>query len=434
VIAAAEYVGTVITMIQPPRTTTRKIKTSKPVVRKIDATLRLDAIEVEASSLAPQLPSPIWEELATMATENTSLLELVDRAKELATSGQLMDNSIKSYAGLWRPFTRWCDGMGLASLPACSATVLLYVAYRSGQHLSPDTISGDLSAIRSYHLRAGFTNPADHAAVSMARQSVARHHAAHGASKKKAHPLTLEEVRSMVECLDQLPFQSPKVVELLRIRIKAVLLIAWFAGRRLDEIARADLGWLKERDGVLFLESNYQKMKRNGFSTPIEKIADRSLCPWTALQAWLDASAPFRGDVQRIFALPKVEASGEIMLKDTLYDAGQVKMAKGWRVGDPRYPTKADFEAKCRAEGLGVATRALRLKLIQWMKLAGIEPDSGDRGLSGHSMRRGLVTQLRSAGVDSRVIADHVGLATIDLVEAYSDAVSKVRVLDVLDL
>jgi site-specific recombinase XerD len=84
--------------------------------------------------------------------------------------------------------------------------------------------------------------------------------------------------------------------------------------------------------------------------------------------------------------------------------------------------------------GVGAATQELRSKLVKWMEFAGIEPGSADRGLSSHSMRRGLVTELRSAGADSRAIADHVGLATIGLVEGYSDSVSTASVLDVLDL
>lgn len=433
-IAAAEHIGTVITMIQPPRTTIRKTKTSKPVTRTVNSTLRPGAGEAQDPFVTILESSHVWEDLATMAIANPSLLALVERAKELATSGQLMDNSISSYARLWLPFTKWCDAMGLVSLPAQSATVLLYVAFRSGQHLSPDTINSDLSAIRSYHLRAGFTNPADHAAVSMARQSVCRSLAAGRVSKKKAHPLTLDEVRTMVECLDELIVRPCALAELLRIRLKAALIVTWFTGRRLDEVARAEMVWLKERDGVHYLESDHQKMKRSGFSTSIEEIADKSICPWTALQTWLHASAPFRGDVQRIFAMPKFAVSGEIVLVDRISDVTQLNMAKRWRLGDPLYPTMADYEAKCRAAGVAAATQELRAKLVHWMKLAGIEPDSEDRGLSGHSMRRGLVTELRSAGADSRAIADHVGLATIGLVEEYSDAVSKVSVLDVLDL
>lgn len=129
-----------------------------------------------------------------------------------------MDNSISSYARLWLQFTKWCEAMGLVSLPARGATVLLYVAYRSDQHLSPDTINSDLSAIRSYHLRAGYTNPTDHAAVGMARHSVWRHFAAEGESKMKAHPLTLDEVRVMVGCLDELIVRPCALAELLRIR------------------------------------------------------------------------------------------------------------------------------------------------------------------------------------------------------------------------
>lgn len=433
-VAAGEGLGTVIGMIQPPRTTTRTRSTSKPPTRTSPAVLRSDVAELPASVATPHESNFVWDELAALGSTNPYLSSLVETARGLATTGELMDNSIRSYAVLWRAFVKWCEGAQLISLPATTGTVLLYVAWRASQGRSVATVNSDMSAIRSYHLRAGFTNPADHDLVARARQGVKRLRAAEGTTTTKAHPLTLDEVLAMVDCLDRLSFRRPPLVELLRIRLKAVLTVAWFTGRRLDEMARAELVWLKQRDGVLYLESNRQKMKRDGFSTPIEKIADQRICPWTALQAWLDASAPLRGDVQRIFATPTIDDSGKIVLVDKINVVSSLKMAEGWPDDDPRYPTKDDFEARCRAIGLASAVKDLRYSLIKWMKFAGVEPESADRALGGHSMRRGLITQLRSAGVEARVVADHVGLVNINLVEEYSDATSATRVLDVLGL
>ncbi len=81
-----------------------------------------------------------------------------------------------------------------------------------------------------------------------------------------------------------------------------------------------------------------------------------------------------------------------------------------------------------------MAARELRDGLVKWMKLAGVTPQAPDRALRGHSMRRGIITELRAAGVDPRAVADHVGLATLDLVERYSDAPRTFNVLKVLDL
>lgn len=376
----------------------------------------------------------IWDELADMAEENPELLPLVDRARELATTAPLADNSIRVYAYLWRGFAEWCIQNELASLPATTGTVLLYLAHRADQGVAVPTINSDMSAIRAYHLRAGYTNPTDHAAVSLVRKSVARHLAAAAGPKVKAHPLLLDEIRLMTESLERLRFRRASLEVLLRLRLKAVVLVSWFTGRRLDELARAELSWLKERGGALHLESDRQKMKREGFTTEIERIVDADLCPWCALNAWLAASAPLRGDVQRIFALPKIDGEGSIFLEDVIETNFQRLVLKEWSDDDLDTPTRDIFEAKCRSNALGVAISELRYHLIRWMKLTGIEPESADRALGGHSMRRGLITQLRAAGVDPRAVAEHVGLATITLVEVYSDAASATRVLDALGL
>ena len=433
-IAAVGRLRTVGSMNQPPRTTTRRPTTTRRIARQLDVVIRADALETPAALVTPPEAVLIWEEIGVLTLANPQLEGLAAKARELATTGQLADNSVSTYAGLWRIFDRWCAGLGLPSLPASTATVLLYVAHRAGQGVKPDTVRMDLSAIRSYHLHAGFTNPTDHAVVSQARKAVGRQSADGGTKKTKAHPLALDEVRTMAGCLDQLRFNPAVVAGLRRIRLKAVLCVGWFAGRRTDELARAELPWLITRDGVLHLESSHQKNRPGGLSTSIDKIVDDEVCPWTALRAWLEVSAPIRGDVQRLFAMPAIDDAGAIVLIDTIEMAYQQKVAQGWTEDDPRYPTRESFEAKCRAVGVAFATRELRNSLTRWMKLAAVQPQSPDRALRGHSMRRGLITTLRAAGVDPRAVADHVGLATIGMVEEYNDAASKVNVLDVLNL
>ena len=76
-IAATEYVRTVFTMTQPPRTTTRKTKTPKPVTRTVNSTLRSDAGAAQDPSVTILESSHVWEDLATLATANPSLFALV---------------------------------------------------------------------------------------------------------------------------------------------------------------------------------------------------------------------------------------------------------------------------------------------------------------------------------------------------------------------
>lgn len=433
-IAALHHLGTITIMTTSPRTVTRSARPARDRRRDVDVVVR-PASHDDASALdAPAQLSVIWDELAALTSNNPALAALAERARNLATTGVLADNTLRTYANQWHSFENWCEKVGLASLPASPATVLLYVAHRVNQKCAPATINASIAAIRSYHLRAGYTNPTDHAAVSGAKASVARGAAAAGSVVVKAHPISLDELRSMVGCLADLKFRPSTVAELLRIRLKAVGLVMWFTGRRLDEMARAEITWLTVRGDVQYLQSDHQKMKRDGFATPIEQIADPTICPWTALDNWLRASAPFRGDVQQLFALPVLDESGEIHLVDTISAALERRRATSRFNDDSSELTRDVLEAKYRSVALEAAISVLRFNMVRWMKLAGVEPRSSDRALSGHGMRRGLVTELRANGADPRAVADHVGLATVDLVERYSDAAQATNALDVLGL
>ncbi len=434
VIAATGRPGTVSVMTTPPRTVTRSARPAKDRRRDVDVDVRLLSHDDATALVAPAELSVIWDEMAALASRNPALAAIAERARDLASTGQLADNSLRSYQSQWRCFTDWCEKVGLTSLPASPATVLLYVAHRVDQKRTAGTISVSIAAIRSYHLRAGYTNPTDHAAVSRARAAVARSSAVAGSTVVKAHPISLDELRSMVDCLPDLNFRKKQMAELLRIRLKAVGLVTWFTGRRLDEMARAQITWLVLRGDVQYLESDHQKMKRDGFATPIEKIADTSICPRSALDDWLRVSAPFRGDVQQLFALPVLEESGEIRLVDTISAALQKRRATRRCDGNPEGVSPDLFEAKQRSDALEAAIARLRYDVVRWMKLAGVEPRSNDRTLRGHGMRRGVVTELRANGADPRAVADRVGFASLDLVERYSDAAQGTNALDVLGL
>lgn len=169
----------------------------------------------------------LWDEMERLAKDSPCLSELVKRAKEMSASTSLADQSNKTYVNRWNLFTTRCSSMGVPSLPASTATVVHYMAYRSSEGFAIFTLTTDLAAIRSYHLQSGFTIPADHAVVGRLKQANARLPASAGVSKKMAHPRPLADLRAMVECLDEVNYGVNLAVDnLVLLRLKAMLLVA----------------------------------------------------------------------------------------------------------------------------------------------------------------------------------------------------------------
>lgn len=254
-------------MDNQPRTRIQKSSRPRKAARPVEVEVRVDEVGVDAPVTAETPSLALWGELDLLAMNRPDLVDLVARVKSMSVTTSLADHSINAYGSKWGLFTEWCSSMGLSSLPASTATVVLYLAHRSTQNLKTGTLNSDLCAIRSYHLQAGYTNPVDHEVTSRLLQANTRLRASDGESVRKAHPLSLHDLRSMVACLEDVEFRvKPVVSDLFRMRLKAILLVAWFTGRRVDEMARAEMSWLKERDKTLVMDSNRQKRMASGFA------------------------------------------------------------------------------------------------------------------------------------------------------------------------
>lgn len=421
-------------MSQKPRTTVRKAnsRSSKrqPEVAVHDISIEKQAVETPEG---PYSPSATLESLAELAAQHPDLLPLVEVVQDLATSAVLAPLSVSTYGARWRQFVRWCRANQLQSCPAEPGTVLLYMAHRA-QTKGMATINLDLAAVRNQHLTAGYPNPTDNQFVQRMRQGLGRRLAEQGVVTRKAHPLSLKEVRAMVDCLPQLKIRPAPLTDVARTRLKAILLVSWFTGRRMDEIIRAELSWLDVRDGELHLTSNKQKRMPKGFDTSLKQLSDSAICPASALAQWLDVSNPYRHGVTRLFAKPEINEADDIILVDHVGDGYLRRLAVGMPEGDERFSTQAEFAAFCMGAALSQEYTSILRLIRRWMQFAGVEPESANRQLGGHSMRRGLITELRKARVDIRDVADLVGLKSLELVEEYSDAAPGSSPLDVLDL
>ena len=369
----------------------------------------------------PSRIDDVWEQMLELCEGDDELLALLDQAQGLASTRTLSDNTVTLYTRRWNDFFNFTSRYGLEALPADPATVLLYLATFHSNPPSDSLISQVISAINHHHVGAGWNSPTENGLVRNAALGLRRMRASRGRPTRQAHPISAGDLLVMVEALDDLSFRRIEYAELGRLRIKAVVLMAWHLGRRLDEIARADLSWIMSTSSGVTFSSSSQKCRPNGFENHMWPTSDPRICPVTALDEWLVASEPYRNGVTRLFPGLSLDENRQLVLVDLIEKGYERSKARGRDDFGARFETDAEFEAFNRNAGVQTAITELRYRMKLWMAHAGLEPDRADRVLSGHSTRRGLVTELNKAGVSFTAIADHVGFHGLDLIARYSD-------------
>lgn len=400
-----------------PKTRTRAAPAGKPT----DA---LAPNRVNAAATQDWMPRRIdtprsaFESMDAMDPELAALAAI---AEELSSSATIADLSIEAYGSQWRMFCTWASRYGLEPMPAAETTILLYVAQLTIAGTGISKLTQAMAAIAYQHERSGWESPTRRANVTSSIAGAKRTLAKAGTPVVRAHPLSVADLLTMVEALPDLPLR-PGLADLNKVRISSVLLSGWHTGRRLDELARADVDWTQpQADGTTRFVTPSQKGRPAGFANSLYPTTDLRVCPVNAHRRWIAASAPFRHGTDRLYGQPSISACGELIITDRIAIKTAQMLQRGRPQGDDRFQTDADYEAFCRSRGVNAGTGELAYLLTAWMRFAGITPLRPDRRLSSHSNRRGLVTALRAAGVDLQVIADHVGWSDLDMPAIYSD-------------
>ena len=71
----------------------------------------------------------------------------------------LAPRTVRQYGNDFQNFCDWCGAIGIASLPADTATVLRFVQHELRRGLAVPTIGRRIAAIRYAHLAAGLVAP-----------------------------------------------------------------------------------------------------------------------------------------------------------------------------------------------------------------------------------------------------------------------------------
>ena len=137
-------------------------------------------------------------------------------------------NTRRAYAGDWQDFTCWCQGAGLATLPAAPETVAAYLAQLSGSHAFA-TLRRRLATIARAHREAKLPDFwAGHPAIRGTLRGIAREHSR---PKHQAAAIGIREIRKLVAtCGADAP----------GLRDRALLLIGYAGALRRVELVGID--------------------------------------------------------------------------------------------------------------------------------------------------------------------------------------------------
>lgn len=315
----------------------------------------------------PQLP-------ATIATAQlpAALGAVADQARAYVRESRAA-NTRRAYASDWSAFVAWCDGAGLASLPAAPETVALYLAAQAAT-LRPGTLARRLVAIAAAHRAAGQQLDTRHAAV---RETFAGIKRTHGTAQQGKAPAVVAELRRMVDA-------QPDT--LAGTRNRALLLVGFAGAFRRSEIAGLnveDLAFTTE-GLVVTLRRSKTDQAGEGRKVGVPYGSTPSTCPVRAARAWIDAAGITAGAVFR-------------------------EIATGGQLAAPY----TDAAGRQRGERLSDKSIANIVKAAA--KAAGLDASR----YAGHSLRAGLATSAAAAGVSERAIMKTTGHRSVAMVRRY---------------
>lgn len=278
-------------------------------------------------------------------------------------------NTHKAYESDARLFREWCEEMGYSWLPADPGTVALYITALStgdtdGEKKKYSTISRALAGIAMKHRQAGLPSPVTDD-VKTALQGLRRNVNTKQTQKK---PLLDEEIARIVATMQDDP---------QGLRDAALIMIGQHAALRRDEIHRMDRSWLTIGEYGLEIEIPYSKASQTEPEYVFVPRAETEPCAVASLERWLEWS-------------------------ETAFDGPHVFC----QFDRQRRPLVAE-----RISGYGIARIIKRLVR---------DNDIGDPAeYSGHSLRRGFVTQQHREGTPLSVIMETTRHKTYNTVLCY---------------
>ncbi len=271
--------------------------------------------------------------------------------------------TVAGYNYDWTLYEKWCEGMGLVSLPSTPDTLSLYLTWVLTQGLKVTTANRRCSAVVFKHVKLGLRSPLtpDVRAVMSGAQRLTLE------KPRQMRPLTVEHIRTLSQLLADEGDERA-------MRDRALLLIGFTSALRRSNLAALLVEDIEEVDRGLILSVEKEKndQKGEGRLIGLPRGKRPNTCPVRVLNDWLGLRGRQHGPL-----FPRLNPK--------------------WR-------------------GLPMDGQCVHRIVQKRCKQIGLEPD--DRW-GCHSMRSGLITAAGEAGVSELVIAAQSGHRSTIMVRRY---------------
>ncbi len=189
-------------------------------------------------------------------------------------------NTRRAYAAAWRRFETWCDGQGVAALPAVPSDVAAYLAVRADAGAKLNTLSLALAAIAFVHRGHGVVLDTRDPALAIPWKGI-RTTVGRRRPIRRTVPALPEALKAMVAALDR---GTPAGA-----RDAALLLLGFAAALRRSELVALTAGDVCEQPEGLVVTVRAAKTDQTGqgAAVAVPRSADPAHCPVAAVRAWV---------------------------------------------------------------------------------------------------------------------------------------------------
>jgi len=283
--------------------------------------------------------------------------DLVQKAKGYKQA-ELSANTWRTYRSMWGKFTKWCASQKIISLPTSAEAVALYLS-SIGEEVSFSTLDASIAAIEKAHKEKEVSIKGDPGIYRSIRKGIRRTHK-EKLKIKQAPALSIVDLKIAIKGLSD---------SLQDTRDKALITLGYWGAFRRSELASIQHKQVTFTDEGVIITLLGSKTSDRLEEIYISHTQDSLVCPIRNLKRWLELSGIAEGPIFR-------------------------SLVKGGKVSEKQLSAHSVSHIMKRVFG---------------------------NDHSGHSLRRGIITETAKKGVPVHEIQKFSRHKSADMVLRYAE-------------
>lgn len=295
--------------------------------------------------------------------------DLIKKA-EFLIDKSISESTKKAYKSDWKYFVKWCKKYDVCSLPATEGTISLFVTSQEG-YRALSTIRRYLSTISVAHRSAGYDSPCNYDSVRRIIKGISR---SERRIVNRASPISLEILHKMIDLCG---------TSGTGFRDATLLIIGWSGALRRSELVSICMEDIEFVDNGMILIIPRSKTDQEGIGVEIgiPKFHNEKYCPVRRVQAWIKRYGIKTGPIFRHLR----------------------RDASKWWIEN--------------RDGKQISDRLVSSIIKKYIKKLGGNPSK----FSGHSLRRGFITEAASYRIPDDIIQRHTRHLSTENLKKYID-------------